>query len=131
MLLSLLPSVTPESHRVQVKESLPGSRKLLAASHGVVMTAAFPHLLLSTQLHSLPCCWNYISEAPHPTDITEMLKSAKHSRNIGLKVSVLYVKMSHQPCLGNKIPLSRVLPGSFPNCAGIFCKRWRRDKMQL
>lgn len=60
-----------------------------------------------------------------------MLKSAKHSRNIGLKVSVLYVKMSHQPCLGNKIPLSRVLPGSFPNCAGIFCKRWRRDKMQL
>lgn len=87
------------------------------------MTAASPHLLLSTQLYFLPCCWNYISEAPHPTDTTEMLKSAKHSRNIGLKKSVSYVKMNHQPCLGNKIPLSRVLPGSFPNCAGIFCKR--------
>lgn len=31
--------------------------------------------------------------------------------------------MSHLPCLGNNIPLSRVLPGSFPDCAGKFCKR--------
>lgn len=89
LLFSLLPTVTSESHRVWLKEPLLGTRNLLTANHGVAVTAAFPHLLLSTQLHSLPCCWYYISKAPHSADTTEMLQSAKHSRNIGLKVCLI------------------------------------------
>lgn len=72
LLFSLLLTVTSKSHRVWVEEPLLG----ITADHGVVTTAAFPHLLLATHLRSLPCCWYCVSEASYSADITEMLQGA-------------------------------------------------------
>lgn len=120
LLLSLLPTLTSKSRRVWVSEPLLG----IAADRGAVTTAAFPHLRLRSPPRRSYC----LSEASYPTGTTEMLQSATKSGETLAFRSAIYVQMSHPPCLGNKIPLSRVLPGSFPGCAGKFCKR--REKRQ-
>lgn len=124
LLLSLLLTAISIRRSVWVKEPL----LVITADHSVVATAALPHLLLALHLRSLPCSWCCISEASYSTDITEMLQSVTNLEKYWPFKSALYVKMSHPPCRGNKIPLSRVLPDSFPDYAGKFCKR--REKRQ-